>query len=105
MASNDEYLWLRRKTGEVDSKTYVDTDLEEFITRANGDLNGAAGLIWGEKASGYADLVNMAEAGSSRSNSDLFKHARDQQAYFDGLAGVGIIDTAGSSTTRPIVRA
>jgi hypothetical protein len=104
MATNDDYLRLRRMTGEIGSKTYNDTDLDEFITLAAGDLNLAASAIWREKASAYADLVNMSEAGSSRSNSDLFKHAKEQEATFLAASSSGAVDTAGWSTTRPIVR-
>lgn len=108
MATNDDILRLRRMTGEVGSKTYTETDLAEFISLAGSDLNLAASAIWREKASGYADLVNMTEAGSSRSNSDLFKHAKEQEATFLGASSGGGVDPAtggsGWSTTRPIVR-
>lgn len=106
MATNDEYLRLRRMTGEDDSKKYSNTDLELFIQQANGDLNGAASLIWGEKAGDYADLVNISESGSSRSNSDLFKHAIEQRDYFNSIsAAPPTTTTTTGSTTRRIVRA
>lgn len=108
MPTNDEYLRLRRMTGENDPESkYTNTDLDAYIAEANGSLQGAAALIWGEKASDYADLVNMSEAGSSRSNSDLFTHAKEQQAYFEGLAGTDVVTPTGMapSTTRRIVRA
>jgi hypothetical protein len=105
MATNDDYLRLRRMTGEVDSKTYTDTDMREFLTLAGDDMNLAASAIWREKASAYADLVNMAEAGSSRSNSDLFKHAKEQEVSFLAASSSGVVDSGGGwSTTRPIVR-
>lgn len=103
MANNDDYLRLRRMTGEVDSDTYTDTDLEYFIEQAGGDLNLAAARIWGEKSSAYADLVDITEAGSSRKNSDLFAHAQAQQVYFTSLT-VGAVPAATGSTTRRIVR-
>ena len=106
MATNDDYMALRRMTGEVGSDTYTDTDLDTFIERAAGDFNVAASLIWGEKASAYADLVNISEAGSSRSNSDLFRHAIEQRDYFNTLTGGGTAGaTTSYSTTRRIVRA
>jgi hypothetical protein len=104
MADNDAYLRLRRMTGEVDLSVYTNTDLDLFLQDAGGDLNVAAALIWGEKASSYADLVNISEAGSSRNNSDLFKHAKEQQAYFSGLGGVEVDASVTPSTTRRIVR-
>lgn len=105
MASQDDYLRLRRMTGEDDSTKYSDTDLEIFIERAGGDLAGAASLLWGEKAGDYADLVNISEAGSSRSNSDLFKHAVEQRDYFNSIAVVPLAPTSEhTTTTRRIVR-
>jgi hypothetical protein len=104
MATNDDYAELRRKTGETGSDTYTNTDLEKFITQANGDLNGAASLIWGEKASANADLVNISEAGSARSNSDLFRHAEAQRDYFLSISTSGASAAATGSRTRRIVR-
>lgn len=105
MASNDEYLRLRRMTGEDDSEKYTNTDLEAFFDQAGGDIYGAASLVWGEKAGDYADLVNISEAGSSRSNSDLFKHAVEQRDYFGSLSAPTPTSTTGASTTRRITRA
>lgn len=105
MATNDDYLRLRRMTGEVGSDTYTDTDLEYFIDEALGSLEVAASRIWGEKASAYADLVDISEAGSSRKNSDLFDHAKEQQSYFAGIGGDTGTGSSGTfTTTRRIVR-
>lgn len=105
MATEDELARLRRMTGETDTNlsTYTDTELEQMLDILAGDLNLAASRIWGEKASGYADLVNTSEAGSSRANSDLFTHAKAQQDYFSGISTGGVTTTS-SSTTRPITR-
>lgn len=102
MATNEEHLRLRRMTGEVDSATYSSTDLDNYINEA-GSLEGAAALIWSEKASEYADLVNISEAGSSRSLSDLFEHAKAQQDYFESVGSANVA-LPGSSTTRAIRR-
>lgn len=104
MANNDDYLRLRRMTGEDDSEKYTNADLEIFINDAGGDINLAASAIWAEKAADYADLVNQSEAGSSRSNSDLFKHAADQRDHFLAVAGTGGGATSTATTTRRIVR-
>lgn len=105
MATNDDYLRLRRMTGEVGSKTYTETDLDEFLTLAGDDINLAASAIWREKASRYADMVNMSEAGSSRSNSDLFAHAKQQEESFAAASSGGTGASGGGwSTTRRIVR-
>jgi hypothetical protein len=105
MPTADDYLRLRRMTGEAEEahSRYSNTDLELYLADAGDDFNLAAATIWAEKASAYADLVNMSEAGSSRSNSDLFTHAKEQQAHYEGIAGTGAA-TQASSTTRRIVR-
>lgn len=104
MANNDQYLQLRRMCGENDPESsYTNTDLDVYISRTGGDLPAAAALIWGDKASEVADLVNMSEAGSSRSNSDLYTHAITQRDYYNGLSGTGQTTREGS-TTRRIVR-
>jgi hypothetical protein len=105
MPNNDDYLRLRRMTGEDDNTKYSLTDLEIFINEANGDLNLAASRIWAEKAADYADLVNQSEAGSSRSLSDLYKHAADQRDHFLTVATTTATPAVTYSTTRPITRA
>jgi hypothetical protein len=104
MANSDDYLRLRRMTGEVEDSVYTNTDLQDYLTRA-GSMEAAAAMIWAEKASAYADLVNINEAGSSRSNSDLFKHAKEQQSHYESLTGTGSAQTVQGTTTRRIVRA
>jgi len=104
MPTTDDYTQLRRMTGEMDEASYDNTTLDAYITAA-GSLEAAAAKIWGEKASAYADLVNMSEAGSSRSNSDLFKHAQEQRVYYENLVPGAITAPVTGSTTRPIKRA
>lgn len=106
MAEQDVLDRLRRMTGETeDNKGYTDTQLVAILAENGNSLNLAASVIWGEKASDYADLVNISEAGSSRSNSDLFKHASEQADRFRAIAD-GETGTALplSSTTRRIER-
>jgi hypothetical protein len=105
MPSQDDYLKLRRMTGEEkEHSQYSDADLELYLADAGDDFNTAAATIWAEKASAYADLVNINEAGSQRSNSDLFTHAKAQQAHYEAMAGTGP-ESTGGTTTRRIVRA
>lgn len=106
MPTNDDYLRLRRMTGETDkSTTYSNVDLEAHLQEAAGDFNVAAAAIWREKAGAYADLVNIQEAGSSRSNSDLFKHATEQAEHYEAKGGETVTPgTTTGSTTRRIVR-
>ena len=104
MATEEQIARLRRMTGETDSTAYTNTELEQMINEHAGDLNIAASRVWGEKASDYADLVNMSEAGSSRSNSDLFAHAKAQQDYFQSISVEADVPTATYTQTRQAVR-
>lgn len=107
MGNQDLINRLRRMTGEDDVSKYTSTDMQIYLDEAGGDLNQAAATIWDEKASAYADLVNISESGSSRSNSDLFDHAVEQRKRYQGLvdAASPSTDAGQASTTRAIVRA
>lgn len=105
MSDNDDYLRLRRMTGETQDKiNYTDADLDILILASAGNLNVAAASIWREKAAGYADLVDISEAGSSRKNSDLYNRAQAQADYFSKASTAGVALVEGFSTTRRIVR-
>lgn len=105
MASNDDYLKLRRLTGETqDKSTYSDADLDLFLAEAASDMNLAAAAIWREKAAAYADLVDISEAGSSRKEGDLYNRALGQAAFFEAAAAGTTTAVEGASTTRAIVR-
>jgi hypothetical protein len=101
---SDDYLRLRRLTGEVDKNDYSDADLELALVDAAGDFSLAAASIWRLKAGSYAELVDISEAGSSRKNGSLYDRAIAQAAYFEGQAGVSPTATETASTTRRIVR-
>jgi hypothetical protein len=102
--NNDDYLRLRRMVGEPDKTVYSDADLELALQDAAGDFPAAAASIWREKAAGYAELVDISEAGSSRKNSDLYNRALTQASYFESTSGGSAVADGGSSTTRRIVR-
>lgn len=102
--NSDDYLRLRRMVGEPDKTIYSDADLEIALDEAAGDFPTAAAAIWREKAGGYAEMVDISEAGSSRKNGALYDRAVAQAAYFEAQAGGSSVAAGGSSTTRPIVR-
>lgn len=104
MATAEERMQVRRNTGEVGSTTYSDADLDIYIDAAGGDLDAASANIWEEKSSSYAEMVDIAEAGSSRKNSDLFKNAEDKAAFYRAKANAGALEPGTYSTTRAIVR-
>lgn len=85
MASVDELAALRR-AADVDAAdtTYTDTLIGTLVDSLG--VNGAAAVVWREKAAKYASMVSVSEAGSSRSMSDLFQHAKEMQELYERLA-------------------
>lgn len=77
--SDDQLAQLRRMIGEPnDAGGYTDTLLnagaEAYLKDGAYDLRSYAGSIWEEKATQVAELVNISESGSSRSNAQVFDH-------------------------------
>jgi hypothetical protein len=69
-------------------------------------MNQAVGKMWGELAGRLANLVNISEAGSSRSMGDLQKNALSMAKYYADL-GCGDstpVDPTKVTRTRAIVR-
>jgi hypothetical protein len=105
MATPEQIAQVRRNVSELeDVAPYTDAVVEAYIDDI-GDVDAVSALIWEEKASSYAELVDISEAGSSRKNGSLYKNATDRAAYFSSRTAVDDIPEPGSySTTRRIVR-
>lgn len=87
MATVDEIAMLRRMTDVArDDTTYTD-DVLAGIIDASSSIEGAAAQVWTEKAAAFADQVDMSESGSSRSLSQLQRHALEMR---DKLASASI---------------
>lgn len=85
MATPEEVLRLRDYVAEPDDTNgWTDYRLETYIDEAT-NLYNAAAAIWGVKAGLHAGLVNVAESGSSRSLSDLFKQAESMRKHYQEL--------------------
>lgn len=85
MASVDEVAELRRLTAIPDiEEPYTDGFMGGLID-AEG-INGAAALLWREKAAEFVTAVDMSESGSSRKFSDLHKNALTIAGDFEGRA-------------------
>jgi hypothetical protein len=101
MASQDE---INQARSLVPDTTLTDEQIGVIID-ASKCMNEAVGKMWGELAGHYSNLVNISEAGSSRSMGDLSKNALAMASYY---AGLGCGDTTGAtkgrSQTVPIVR-
>jgi hypothetical protein len=106
MASNDELAALRRAADLDDADVvYTDTLLGALIDSYG--VNGSAAIVWREKAAQYVSLVNTTEAGSSRSMSDLYEHAREMAELYTRLANeneIPVDENAGYSYTIAIER-
>lgn len=106
MASADELGALRRATDTTTADPVYTDGLVSPLIDSLG-VNGAAAVIWREKAAKYASMVSTTEAGSSRSMSDLFNHATEMAAMYERLADEDVVpddDLAGATYTTQIER-
>lgn len=104
MATIAQLTDLRRRISEPDETTYTDAYLSTRID-AEPDLDALAVLIWEEKASTYAELVDISEAGSSRKNGQLYKNALDMAAYYASKSDSAADAASELPGTTPIFRA
>lgn len=75
------------------------------ILLAKGSLNLTAAYFWGIKASDFAELVDISEAGSSRSMNQLYKSALDMQKFYEGQGTeVSPLPDRGRTRLRRITR-
>jgi hypothetical protein len=79
---------------EPTEDSYDDATLSTRID-ATPDMNKLAHDIWMEKAAGYASLVDVSEAGSTRRNGQLHAQALAMAARFGNLI------TGGAPTGSP----
>jgi len=97
-------MQLRRLIGDaVEPYTFDDATIDEWLTETDGDVRSAASHYWYQKAVSYSESVDITEAGSSRKNSDLFKHAIELAKQYDDDDDDGGAEVT-PSTTRRIVR-
>lgn len=75
MADTGDIVAVRENTATVGDANYTDEEIGALIDAYGIDV--ASATIWERKAATYADLVNVSEAGSSHSFSDLHKNALD----------------------------
>lgn len=92
MATAEEVAALRRMADEPGTETYTDDALSAILDAAS-TLDGAAAVVWREKAAKASTLVNVSESGSSRSMQQIYQNALDMAKFYGGRAdatdGVG----------------
>ncbi len=86
MATSEQLSRLRRMIDEPTDETYLNTDLEGYIDRADDDLHAAAAVIWDEKAATVAgDFDFTADGGTlvrsqrARQYTQMAEHHRKLQ--------------------------
>ena len=103
MASASEIASLRRMVNEPTATTYNDDTLGALIDDSV-NLAGAAASIWQEKASRFAQLVNVKEGSSSRDLGDLYEQALSMSTHYTG-ASLAAAGGRKPARTRTIERA
>lgn len=107
MATADQIAQVRLYVNEPDDvDPYQDVDIAALIDSL-GSVEMASSAIWTQKASSYAELVDVTEAGASRKMSDLHKNALAMSRYFaDKDAGIdpNVPTGIGHAKTHRIVR-
>lgn len=110
MAAGD-YIGRVRLLADIQGdEMFTDTELLEFLNGATSttgvtSVNLAVADIWRAKAGKYASLADVTEAGSSRKLGDLYKHALEMAAAFQGKYDAELsVGVAARPMTRPIVR-
>lgn len=109
MALTEDIVLVREYIAEPnDDNDWTDPRISDWIDRYTTDgvpdLYGAAGEIWGIKASKYAELVNITESGSSRALGDLYKNAIAMQSSFVERSGGVEVAVTDRPRTRAIIR-
>lgn len=102
MATTAQLATLKLMIGDI---TLTDEQLNSIID-SESTIQGAAAQVWQIAAGQYADLVNISEAGSSRSLGQLHQNALDMAKYYRGLDSPAeqIPGVDPVSTTRAITR-
>lgn len=83
----------RVPTNGVETDTRFSTEeIDWFLTNVD-TLNEAAVLAWQFKAAEFAELIDIAESGSARQMSQLYRHAKSQLDYFSWLVRTDLSNT------------
>ena len=101
MASPEEIAQARAL---VPDTSLTDQQIVAIID-ASECMNLAVATMWGQLAGQYSALVDISEAGSSRSMGKLHSNALDMAKYYQALGcGTPPVPTTGVTRTRAIER-
>lgn len=102
----DPIILRIRRLGDVGTEL-SDEQILEIYEDEGEDIDAAIAGVWEAKAAQYAKLVDISEAGSSRSNSALYKNAMEMAKYWRAKAAADDpvpTPTVRGSYVRPIER-
>lgn len=103
MAEAGDIGYVRKNVGEdFEGSTYTDDYIGDLIDQLG--VTSSVVSIWREKAASYSMLVNVSEAGSSHSASDLFKHASEMLDHWNTTLDVETVDVAERPRIRRVIR-
>lgn len=68
--------------GSADETLFSDTEIQDLLIQAGGNLDRAAYEGWRNIAAHWAQLVNTADGNASRAMSDLHDHALKMVALY-----------------------
>jgi hypothetical protein len=95
-------LGERKPPGGSDTETlFTDTQIDDLIEEAGGDLEKAAFAGWRYKQAEFANLVNVTEGNSRRDMSDLLDNANAMVKLYGNATGG---NTEGRTRIGRIVR-
>lgn len=104
MATTDQIVQLRANIAEpLDADPWSHRALEQLLEQY-GSVAAASAAVWRTKAAAVADLVDVSEAGASRSMSKLYAQYLEMARTFDGTITV-VGATSSAPRTRGITRA
>lgn len=103
MATAADVTEVRLNTNEETDETFSDDYISALVDA--GSVASASAVIWTRKAGAFAELVNVSEAGASRSLSDLHKNALTMAAKYGAMdTDTGAVSGIGRAKTHAIVR-
>lgn len=102
----DDLETLRRFVDDLDNDPpeFDDDTLNAILEARDGDIQAAASDVWAMKAAQYARLVNMSENNSTRSLSDMHKHALAMVKDFREASAATVVVLSEVTRTHRIVR-
>lgn len=105
MATPEDVEQVRRNTNvNEDDATHTFEIIGQYVDALG--VSGATAKVWIEKAAGYADLVDVSEAGASEKLGQLKAQAMDMATYWGKVASdeTGTTEVKNRAKTHSMTR-